>query len=89
MWKLRLKLIGLNALNGMLTIARRLLIVARGGLVVMGAVLTMIGVCVVCVAELIALPVLMVLAAKRFMREWRTDEKKDKGGIKRWEEDRN
>lgn len=32
MWKLRLKLIGLNALNGLLTIARRLLIVARGGL---------------------------------------------------------
>lgn len=85
MWKLRLKLIGLNALNGLLTIARRLLIVARGGLVAMGAVLTMIGVCVVCVVELIALPLLMVVAAKRFVREWHTD-KKDKGGIKRWEE---
>lgn len=78
MWKLRLKLIGLNVLNGLLTIARRLLIVARGGLVVMGAVLTMVGVCVVCVAELIALPVLMVLAAKRFVGEWRTDEKRQR-----------
>lgn len=68
-WKLKLKLIRLSVL-------KRLLYIARGGLVVMGAVMTMIGFCVVCVVELIALPLLMVVAAKRFVREWRTDEKR-------------
>lgn len=63
-WRIKLKLMELGVL-------KRLLVIAKGGLVVIGVIMTMVGTCVVCVVELIALPFLMIMAARQFVREWR------------------